>query len=74
MHKVFAIVTLFIQSWANSLNKVVVQVDIQYIAISFGVQLGISQLPLLHCCPNALSTALSVRKVETYVSPCHIGL
>jgi len=35
MHKVFIVITLFLQSCANQLAKVVVLVDIQCIAISF---------------------------------------
>jgi len=48
MHKVFIVVTLFIQSCANYLAKVVVLVDIQCITISFDVWLGLSQLMLFH--------------------------
>jgi len=41
MHKIFIVITLFMQSLANQLAKVVVLVDIQCIAISFDVWLGI---------------------------------
>jgi len=49
MHKVFIVITLFMQSCANQLAKVVVLVDIQYITICFDVWLGLSQLLLFPC-------------------------
>jgi len=49
MHKVIIFITLFQQSCANQMAKVVVSVNLQCIAISFDVWLGLSQLLLFHC-------------------------
>jgi len=39
-----------------------------------GVRLGLSQLLLFHCQPNAPSIAWRVGTVEKYVSSCHTEL